>query len=317
MPHRNSEQAEIARAVEPLLEDEGHPRNLLLYGPTGVGKTAIIDYVVDELKENMFLQEMYVNCFDEETKLDILYELLDKPLKIPKQGASVSEVKKELEEKVRENSSIIVIDEVDQISSGEILYYLSRFMETPVIMIANDPNVFGYFDSRVQSRMTDVKKVRMSNYSHDELRDILDRRIEFGLKDDAVAEELVSRIAEKSEGDARKAILTLKQAALNAEDEGQEEIKERHVEEAVEEAETEQREKNSDRLGKDQKILKQLLEEAEEPKQMDYIYSEYKSSEEVDSPRSKRTIRRYLKKMESYNFVESEGEASARTYQIK
>jgi len=314
MPSRSSEQNEIARALEPLLED-GYPRNLLIHGPPGTGKTAITEYVIEDLKEYKDIHKFYVNCFDEETKRDVLYSLLDDPLEVPRQGSSISEVKDKLEEKIKDKNSVIIVDEVDQISSGDILYFLSSFMEAPLIMIANDPNVFAYFDDRVQSRLTDVKKLEMKKYSHKQLKNILQRRVEHGLKEEAVNEKIVARIAEKSGGDARKAILTLKAAAYNAEDQGSEEIKMEHAESAIKSANAKQRQVNSDRLSKDQKILKKILENADEPKKMNHIYTEYQ--EKIEKPKSKRTIRRYLKKMEHYDFIKSKGKASARKYQMR
>jgi len=315
MPSRSSEQNEIARALEPLLED-GYPRNLLIHGPPGTGKTAITEYVIEELKEYEDIHKFYVNCFDEETKRDVLYSLLDDPLEVPRQGSSISEVKDKLEEKIKDKNSVIIVDEVDQISSGDILYFLSSFMETPLIMIANDPNVFAYFDDRVQSRLTDVKKLKMKKYSHKQLKNILQRRVEHGLKEDAVNEKVVTRIAEKSGGDARKAIMTLKAAAYNAEDKGSEEIKMKHAKTAIESAKAKQREVDSDRLSKDQQTLKNILENADEPKKMSHIYTKYRENEEIEKPKSKRTIRRYLKKMEHYDFIKSKGKASAREYRM-
>jgi orc1/cdc6 family replication initiation protein len=313
MPSRGAEQKEIARALEPLME-EGYPRNLLIHGPPGTGKTAITEYVIEDLKQYEDIEKFYVNCFDEETKKDVLYDLLEEPYEVPRQGSSISEVKEKLKEKIKSQKSIIIVDEVDQITSGDILYFLSSFMEVPVIMIANDPNVFAYFDDRVQSRLTDVKKLEMKKYSHKQLKNILERRARYGLKENAVKKEVITKIAEKSGGDARKAILTLKEAAYNAEDQGNEKIKKENAKSAIKSAQAKQRQVNSERLSKDQKTLKKILEKAEEPKQMNHIYTKYQESSEIEKPKTKRTIRRYLKKMEHYEFVESQGKASAREY---
>jgi Cdc6-like AAA superfamily ATPase len=164
--------------------------------------------------------------------------------------------------------------------------------------------------------MTDTQKIRMTQYTNKQTKDILQRRINKALKKDTIKQKALDLIAESSEGDARQAILTLKQAAQNAENQKQEKITEKHVQKAVNNAKTQKHQKNSKKLGKHQKKLKKILEQTDKPQKMDEIHQKYKQNDEIDEPKSKRTLRRYLNKMESYNFIQIEGQSTNRTYKI-
>lgn len=309
--HRTGQRKEIARCIEPLLTDQGHTRNMLIHGPPGTGKTHMAQHVVQELKEKMFLQDMYVNCFQQKNRFQILYELVDKKLSLPRKGTSTAELKDELDKKIREKPSLIVIDEVDQISDGEILYDLSRYLEAPLIMTANNPNCFAYFDDRIQSRMTNVKKIKFRPYSNSEMTDILDRRISKGLNPAAIPDPIRQEIVENSSGDARKAITTLKHAAQDAQSRGRNQITKEIVKEALTDADQEQKQKSSDRLNQHQKKLKEILQE-EHKLGMTELHQKYQ--EQTEQPKSKRTIRRYLNKMQNYNLIKSTGKKNGKKY---
>lgn len=312
MVHREGERQEIARNLRPILDGD-QPLDMLIYGRPGTGKTAMSRHVVKELQENVFVNSCYVNCFSEKSRFEVFYELLDKKAKVPRDGTSTEKVVEMFEEKVRNNPTVIIIDEIGQISNEEILFDLSRFINAAVICIANEGSIFGHFSDKIQSRFSGLKKLHFKRYEVDELVDILKLRAEHGLKSGAVSRGQLETIAKRANGDARVAVQTLRLAAQEAENKGLESITEEIIEESVSEAHETDMLESLEMLNRHQKSLYKILREKGDLKMSD-LYKEYKES--VEDQKSKRTIRRYLKKMVSYNVIAEQGKKSGRTYGV-
>ncbi len=310
--HREGERQEIARNLRPLV-DGGNPENMLLYGPPGTGKTAMARYVVEELKEEIFAQSSYVNCFSQKSRFEIFYELLDQKLTTPRDGTSTDKIVDMFEEKTRKEPTVIIVDEVDQVSEDEVLYELSRFQNTGIIFIANDPKIFSHFEDRVRSRLSGMRRIKFSEYGGEELTDILRLRRKHGLRDSSIEDEQLERIAARSGGDARVALNTLRYAAREAEREKLEEVTDEMVEEAVSQAYEDNRLDSMDRLNEHQKEAYGIIEEEDEI-QIGDLYDRYRES--VDDPKSRRTMLRYLKKMVNYDILEKKGSTSSARYMV-
>ncbi len=311
--HREGEHQEIADNLRPMMDGEP-PQDMLLHGPPGVGKTAMSRFVVRKMKEEVDVREAYVNGFRARTRFEVFYSLLDEPAKVPRDGTSTSKVVEEFKDRARSRDTVIVVDEVDQLRDDEILYELSRFRRSGVIYIANDPLVFSRFENRVRSRLGDVAKMEFTRYSSSELSDILRHRASNALRDGAVSDTEIDLIVSRAEGDARIAISSLKKASYAAQDRDLDIITEEVVEESVKQAYSEDRIDSLDRLNEHQKQVYRTLQRSDSPMGMGQLFDTYRT--EMDDPRSRRTLRRYIRKMEAYGIVEAEGEKSARTYSL-
>jgi orc1/cdc6 family replication initiation protein len=312
MVHRDNERHEIARNLRPLLND-GEPLNMLIHGKPGTGKTAMAKYVVQELKKEKFVKSPYVNCFSQKSRFEIFYELLNKKATVPRDGTSTEKVVEKFDEKVRKNPTIITIDEVDQIADDDILFELSRFKKAGVILIANNPNILAHFDERIRSRFSGLKKIRFKRYTSEELFDILQDRKEYGLYPDSIEKPQLKMIAENSGGDARVAVNSLRLAAQDAENQGAEKITEDIINSSVSDAHDETKLTSLERLNRHQKAVYKVLNE-EGKMSMSQIFEEYQTR--VDDSKSRRTLRRYLNKMDSYGVVEAEGMNKGRVYSL-
>ncbi len=313
MVHREGERQEIARNLRPVLQDEP-PVDMLIHGRPGTGKTAMSKYVVKQLKKQTFVQTPYVNCFSQKSRFEIFYELLNRKATVPRDGTSTEKVISRFEEKVRENPTIITVDEVDQIRDDDALFELSRFRDAGLIMIANDPNVFANFDERVSSRFSGIHKIRFKPYDQDQLVDILKLRREHGLRDGSISTEQLRRIAASAGGDARVAINSLRLAAQTAENQDMDSITEETVEESVSDAHDRNRLESLEKLNRHQKKLYKILQQEGELG-MKNLFNQYR--DEVDDPRSKRTVRRYLNKMQAYDVVEKLGGKKGASYRLE
>lgn len=312
MVARDTERQEIARNLQPMTENQP-PIDMLLYGPPGTGKTSMARYVVEELKSEMFAESAYVNCFSQKSKFEIFYEMLNRKLTVPRDGTSTEKVIELFREKVRESPTVIVVDEVDQVTDDEVLFELSKLRNSGIIMIANDANVFGHFDQRVRSRLSGVRKIRFRSYSTDQLVEILKRRREHGLRKESISEDQLRIISKAADGDARIALNSLRNAAQEAEKQGMKSITDNIVEDSVEVSKNRTRISSLERLNKHQKTVYEILEEEGEMK-MSGLYQRY--CEEMNENKSKRTIRRYMNKMEAYEVIESEGAKKSTRYSV-
>ncbi|MFQ6020872.1 MAG: replication factor C large subunit [Candidatus Aenigmatarchaeota archaeon] len=176
-------QISVIRQVTEWLRNWEPGKALLLYGPTGIGKTIIIEVIAKENKWNLF----EINASD---------------------NRSAKTIKEKLKPIIKQNSllgeRIILIDEVDGLYSsdrGGLPEIIKIIKESafPVILTANDAydrkliSLRGYCDL-IKMRRIPVnlieKKLRQINYKES-----------LGLSDKAIRE-----IAQNSNGDLRSAI---------------------------------------------------------------------------------------------------------------
>lgn len=314
--HRNSEIKEMERSLKPILKGE-KGRNMLLFGPTGTGKTCLAKYVLEQLSSHTSsLGKAYVNCWRNHSNFKVLYELFSEistPLNVHRKGTGTQELLDKIREEQRKRSCVFILDEVDQIENDNLLYEFSQMPKLTLVFLANKSTVFYNSDPRVRSRLQDRNEIEFPEYSEEELRDILSDRTEWGLLSDSIDKDKLRKISVRSEGDARKAIAALRVAANLAESEDEEEIREEHIKEALPKAEEERKKKSISSLNKHQRVLYEIIEEKDEISASD-LYDEYE--DRIEEGVVRRTLRNYLGKLVDYNLVESKGEGRWRKYSL-
>jgi len=315
MVHRDNEREVIASNLRPILDDQP-PIDMLIYGPPGTGKTAMAEYVVNELeKHSPNLLTGIVDGFGQPSRFEVYYKLLrDMNEFVTRGGTSTEELVDKFEQKAYNAPMVIVVDEADQIKDEKVLYDLSRFQNAAIILIANREDVFVDMDDRIRSSFSSIDEIRFKAYDDRELVDILEDRVEYGLRDGAIENSNLKFIASKSGGDARVAISTLRKAAQKAEREGMEQINREVVKESFSDAVKDNRSISLKKLNDDQRKLYDILKEEKELPSRE-LFEAYK--EEVEEPPTDRTLRRYMKKMESYGLVEAKGSTRDRKYMLK
>ena len=251
LPHRKEQIDRIVSIISIALNGE-KPSNIIVYGKTGTGKTAVLNYIGKELRkadpaiEKCFY--LYVNCEVVDTAYGILYNIASQfiqDFKIPFTGWSFEKLYEELYTAIEDKNRVfvIVLDEVDHMITKKgdaILYYLAKINEhlskskVSLIGISNNMKFLELLEPKARSRLGGESMI-FPPYSREQLQDILDKRaaeaFDEGILEDSVI-PLCAITAAKNEGDARMAIDLLRTAADIAERNGDSTITEAHVKSA-------------------------------------------------------------------------------------
>jgi len=213
---------------------------------------------------------------------------------------------------VTDRPYIIILDEFDQISEEEALYDLYSLPNTTLILIANRATALHSLEDRIRSRLMGCDRLEFDSYSVDQLVDILEKRAKVGFEE-KVEKGILRKIALSAEGDARIAISILRKSAIKAGTEGTS-ITRDIVNSSVPDAKKEERKKDFEKLNRHQKVLHRIIKEEGRIKPGE-LYSRYR--DEVEDPKTERSLRKYLNKMAHYNLIETEGEGRWREYIAK
>jgi orc1/cdc6 family replication initiation protein len=314
--HRAAEVSHLSDTLRPIMDGQ-RAETSLLYGPSGAGKTCIAQYTIEQLRENVVaLNYQYVNCWEDHTRFKTLYRLLngiDKAFDIHRQSTP----RDEMVERLREYDGppyVVILDEVDQLQDKSLLYDLYRLSNLTMVLVTNrEEDVFSDLDDRLNSRLKTCAKIKFRQYDVPQLVSILEDRARWGLQPDAIDTERLELIADYAAGDARVAIGIFRNAARVAQQEGHESITTEVIEDVVPEAKSEIRKKTTDKLTEHQQALYETIKEAGEIGPND-LYDAYCAA--VDDPKTRRTMRNHLSKLEQYNLVFASGNTKARTYQL-
>lgn len=312
--HRPAEVSHLSDTLRPITTGD-RPEPSFLYGPSGAGKTCIARHTIERLRETVvYLDHQYINCWEDRTRFKLLYRLLegiDQAFDIHRQSTPKDQMLERL--KRHDEQYVVVLDEVDQLSEKDLLYDLYQMSNLTMVLIANrEEDVFGTLDQRLNSRLQHCVRIRFDQYGLSELVTILEDRVRWGLEPDAIGADQLHLIADAAAGDARVAIATLRTAAGIARRSGATRITESVVERAVPEAQSEVRQKTADKLTEHQQILHSLITEAGDIAP-GTLYDQY--CEAVDDPKTRRTMRNHLAKLEQYSLIRATGNTKARSYQ--
>ncbi|MDR5672022.1 orc1/cdc6 family replication initiation protein [Halalkaliarchaeum sp. AArc-GB] len=315
--HRDAEVNTLSSVLRPLT-DGNRADPAFLYGPSGTGKTCIAQFTVERLREQVVdLNYQYVNCWEDYSRFKTLYSILDginDTIDIHRQSTP----KDVLLDRLRDYTGppyVVILDEVDQLQDKRLLYDLYRIQNLTMILIANkETEVFASVDDRLSSRLTTATRLHFNHYSNSELNSILTDRVRWGLDPGVISDGQLSQITSKAAGDARIAIGVLRNAAQRAHENNLDIISDDVIRNVVPETKSEIQQKTIDRLTTHQQALFDIITEhgTIEPQP---LYDEYENR--VTDPKTKRTLRNHLSKLEHYNLIEAEGNTKARVYRAQ
>ena len=264
-PHRDEEMRNLAEILQPSL-DGSKPSNILIYGQTGTGKTAITKHVCRHLSQKSRegekeVEMIYVNCKQTNTAYGILSRIGEKILgekenEIPIAGWRTEQIYKTVRKRIdnREINVIIVLDEVDTLvekSGSDILYHLTGMnvdlvnSKISLIGISNNVGFTKNIDPRVKSRLGE-ESMTFSPYNASQLVDILHQRATEAFNEGIVENSVIGLCAARAaqeHGDARQALDLLRIAVDIAERDNAESVDISYVERAQSRMEEDQLEK--------------------------------------------------------------------------
>ena len=263
MPHREKEIERIAFNLVEALNGQ-IPSNMILYGVTGAGKTAVTLHVTNLLKEKgeqmrRDITPVMVNCRQIDTQYRVLSNIGNSLLEdheideIPFTGWPTDRVFKELIKRMdaRKGVFVIVLDEIDHLvrkAGDDLLYNLTNinsFLKDSracVIGISNDLKFTEFLDPRVRSRLGQ-QDLLFAPYDAEQLKDILRKRASVAIAPDVVSEGVIalcSAFAAQGHGDARCALDLLRVSTEKAEQLGDKIVEQHHVRMAQHQIEADQ-----------------------------------------------------------------------------
>lgn len=259
-----------------------NPSNVFVYGKTGVGKTAVTEYILyalqTEVQRRDAADELRVhtrNCNDD-TVYRTVRSLIngirgDHRKQFPETGLATSHALETLFGEMDDvgGTFLFVLDEIDHLDDvNTLLYELPRARanghltdaRVGVIGISNNYTFRSSLSPKVKDTLME-KEIAFSPYDAAELQSILEMRAEKALVDGACegsAIRLAAAKAAKDTGSARQAIDLLREGGDIAEEVGAETITDDHIERAAERV---QRGRVENKL-RDQTMHGQLILEA-------------------------------------------------------
>lgn len=266
---RDQQLDDIITYLRPTLQGN-RPPNMLLYGPSGTGKSLIINAVCEQVAELAEAQGdqfgvIKINCQTIKSHDKAVYRLVENAAAkasvepgVPQSGISTDQKLSRFYEILSNyfDSVIIILDEVDLLvgrqrdpndepAYSKLLYQLSRASQlgridghVSVAALTNDPRFMEDLDGRAESSFN-PQDVVFSDYDANQLQSILKRRQD-AYQDNVLEDGIISlssAFAAQDHGDARKAIDLFRKSGEIADRRDQDIVREEHVRAAQKEAE--------------------------------------------------------------------------------
>lgn len=317
--HREREEGALLDAWEPALDGD-QPNDVLLHGPSGVGKTVLSRHALQRLAEQTTVQSARVRCLGETTTGIVRAILEELPGDDPAQNTPREDLCVTLQERVDE-PTVAVLDEADDLPATDALERLADVRGLGVVAICHDPDDWlARCDQSVRQRIG--VQLGLERYGVDELADILEERARQGLAPGSVTRAQLEELADRVAGVAREGIQALRWAAKQATDRGHEQITEQDLDDGPELARFNIRQSNLNSLPLHHQVLYEIVRDAGRGIEPAALHERYDAVAEgvydgrPQTPISERARRRKLQKLVDYDLVEREGENRHREYRV-
>ncbi|ESP86803.1 Cdc6/Cdc18 family protein [Candidatus Halobonum tyrrellensis] len=332
---RDRELQEYQNALKPVIKGED-PKNIFLYGQTGVGKSIATEMILDRLDQDqqqydyLDIKSLNILCKGLNSSYQVSVKLVNEfrppGEKIPPTGYSPDAVLEMLWTHLTELDAthvLIVLDEIDSIGGNDdILYQLPRAnsngnvppeeTKIGVIGISNDFTFRDNLDARVKDSLAE-EEIHFPPYDAPQLENILRQRAKKAFEDDVLSNDVIPLTAAFSgqeSGSARQALKLLYKAGDLARSRDETTVVEDHVREAEPLVEAGKVEDELASLPTQSHLtlhaVLRLSEEDELPVKSNVIYQQYQqAAEAIDADvKTDRTIRDRLSQLSLKGFLD-------------
>jgi len=297
LPHREGQIKLISENLSLLLKNS-KPMNIFIYGPPGVGKTAVAKFILREFEQYSGIKNIYINCWQYNTSFAVLSEIgITIGAFVSRRGWAKDEIFSRIVQKMENNrlNLIIVLDEVDQLikRDSNVLYDLLRIenytkQKIGLIFISNDKYVFRNVEDRIKSSLN-LEEIEFKPYTFLEMKDIVEQRMKeaFVAYEEGVSALVAAKAAEK--GDVRIALEILLKAGRIAKDKLRVEDVKKVIKEEI-----------NPKIQEIMKVLseeeKRILEILDKPKATKEIFEELKKSVSISRAKFYRVLDEMIRK---------------------
>ncbi|MCH8004583.1 MAG: AAA family ATPase [Nanoarchaeota archaeon] len=300
LPHREKQQRYIATCIKPLM-NEKNGKNLFIYGAPGIGKTAAMRFVLNELEEETEdVIPIYINCWQKNTTFKIVVDICEQlgyKLTHNKRTEELFQVVKNI---LNKKAAVFAFDEVDKLEEIDFLYsILEDIYKKSILMVTNDKVWLDDLDDRVKSRSL-PEILEFKPYNLEETRDVLKQRVQYsfvlGVWNDDAFELIVKKTFEVE--DIRIGLHLMRESGNIAEEKSSRKITLEHAKEAITKIDQFTIKKSSDLTEDEQKILDMIKKNSD--KKIGDLYNIYK---EQDGSLVYKSFQRKIEKLQKNKFI--------------
>ena len=317
LQHRDQAVTQLSRLLKPALTD-ARAEDVLLHGPSGVGKTVLARHTLDRLQERAIVPYAHVRCLGKSTGGVLLRALEKLPVNANvHRGLSIDERTQLLANAV-DGAAVLILDEADDLHETEVLDAVANAPGVSAIVIIHDRDEWlARVDEQHHRRFGGDHQIGLERYGVDELADILESRADHGLTNFGWDRDLLEHIADDVAGVARRGIQTLRASAEVAEERDHAGITDIDVVAGHERAREQIRESNLDSLPFHHQVLYELIR-AEGSAGIDAgeLHRRYDALagqiyDDFQRPIGERARRNKLQKLRDYDLIETVDGGSA------
>jgi archaeal cell division control protein 6 len=314
VPYREMQQKRIAACIAPMFANRSG-RNIVVYGPPGVGKTVAVKHIRNEMEEKTDrIIPIYVNCWSKNTSYKVILAMCEEIEYRFTHNKKTDELFDIVANRLNKFSTVFIFDEIDKADDLDFLYMiLQKIHNKAVILLTNYKDVIADMDVRIRSRLV-PELLEFKPYNLDETRGILKQRIELAFVPKIWQTKAFESIVQKTYDlhDIRTGLYLLKESALQAEEQSQKVITEQNVGAALAKLEDFKIKSTDDLADETKKILE--LSKKNSPIKIGELYKLYE--QESPGTMSYKTFTRKIAKLEEGKFIvveKTEGGAQGNT----